>query len=199
MYRSLKIGKLVNPINQQFKKPFLSILSLGVMATGITLIKTEPASAYCVYNKSDETITALQVPVSSDSFKAVIEPQSDSCCNWSEGSCTSFDDGRYGNTTFLMYKGALDTDGITASEILQEINTTITSEIPVVGGVVEKMYEKLDDAGYGSKEQSLGAVKTYNGGVVWYDGSKAPVGCWTGPCQGQDVNHDGSTGYNPED
>ncbi len=44
---------------------------------------------------------------------------------------------------------------------------------------------------------SLGIVTTYNGGDVWYDGSREPVGCWLGPCQGHDINGDGSRGYKP--
>lgn len=187
------ISKLVVPTGQQLKKTFFSVLSLGVLAASIfTLQKTEPASAYCVNNQSDKEITALQVPVKGDSFKAVIEPGKSSCCNWSDTSCTTNGDGRYGITTFLLYKGALDTDKITEQKVAEEVLGTIT------GGLTDKIFEKLEQEGYASKDDRLGPVDTYNGGVVWYDGTKAPVGCWTGPCQGQYVNNDGTEGYPKE-
>ena len=185
------------------KKVLFPILTLGIVTAGSCLFKTEPASAYCVYNESDKPITALQLPVDSDSFKQVVDPGSKKCCNWREDSCTAQQDGRYGKTPFVVYEGALDTDAITASEILEDINKTAfqivdavagVANIPPVGSiVVDKIYDELDSSGYAPKEQKLGVVPAYNGGVVWYDGGE-PVGCWVGPCQGQDVNYDGSMG-----
>ncbi len=186
------IDKLVNPMKQQLKKTIFFALSLGIGAANFTLLKTEPASAYCVYNGSDEKITAIQSPVKGDSFKAVIEPGKNACCHWSDTSCTTNGDGRYGTTTFLLFKGALDIDKITREKVLEEVLGTVT------GGLTDKLFEKLEQEGYASKDQVLGPVDTYNGGIVWYDGTKAPVGCWTGPCLGQYVNNDGTTGYPQE-
>lgn len=198
------ISKLVKPIKQQLNKPIFFALSLGIGAATFTLVKTEPALAYCVYNDSDKPITALQLPVDGDSFKQVIDPGSSKCCNWSDDDCTAEQDGRYGKTAFVLYKGALDTDAITASEILEEVNKIAIQifdaaagivNIPPVGSIaVNKIYDELDSSGYAPQEQKLGIVPTYNGGVIVYDGSGDPVGCWTGSCQGQDVNGDGTTG-----
>lgn len=183
-------SKFINPIQWLLKKPLFSVLSLGIAAIGITLLKTEPASAYCVYNESGETITAVQLPIKGDSFKAVIEPGEDSCCNWKDTSCTS-SSGRYDSTSFLLYEGALDIDGITAAGGLGEF----TSIVPGIEDVAEKITEKFHASGH----EFLGGVTTFNGGVVWYDGNKPPVGCWTGPCRGQNINNDGSTGFKTDD
>lgn len=63
------------------KRLIFPILTLGIVTAGTCLLKTEPASAYCVYNDSDKAITALQLPVDADSFKQVIDPGSSKCCN----------------------------------------------------------------------------------------------------------------------
>lgn len=182
-------------------KKLLPILTLGIVTAGSCLLKPEPASAYCVYNESDKTITALQLPVDPDSFKQVIDPGAKKCCNWQNDDCTADPGGRYGKTPFVLYEGALDTDAITASEILEDINKTAFQIIDAVAGTfgippvtslaVNKIYDQLGS--YASRDQGLGVVRTYNGGVVWYDGGE-PVGCWVGPCQGQDKNYDGTTG-----
>lgn len=184
-------------------KLLFPVLTLGIVTAGSCLFKIQPASAYCVYNESDTPITALQLPVDADSFKQVVNPGSKKCCNWRDDSCTADQGGRYGRTPFVVYEGALDTDAITASEILEDINKTAfqivdavvgVANIPPVGSLlVDKIYDELDSSGYAPEEQKLGVVPTYNGGIVWYDGGE-PVGCWVGPCQGQDVNGDGSTG-----
>ena len=76
------------------KTLFFSIVTLGIVTAGSCLVKTEPASAYCVYNKSDDPITALQLTVKPD-FEKVINPHPKECCHWTDGSCTEKNDGLF--------------------------------------------------------------------------------------------------------
>ncbi|NES87265.1 MAG: hypothetical protein F6K10_41410, partial [Moorea sp. SIO2B7] len=46
---------------------------------------------------------------------------------------------------------------------------------------------------YVPKERGLGVVQTYNGGIIGYNG-REPLGCWAGPCRGQDINRNGTRG-----
>lgn len=169
---------------------------------------SKTVSAYCVYNKSNTTITVLQLPLSERSFKSVIPPNGNKCCNWSDTTCVA-SEGRYEKTPFLIYKGNVNKDNlrivinntVTARYYLKQINSDLepliknillTSGIPpITSDIAEKIYSSLDK--FVSKNLALGVVQTYNGGDIFYNGS-VPLGCWEGPCKAQDINKDGTRG-----
>ena len=193
-----------------------SILISSAVIVGSLLLETESAEAYCVYNRSEsDTIAALQLPITTSSFKEVIPPGDKKCCHFSEKSCTSMNDGeRDGKTVFLLLKGELEEDLeknqdlITVRAIPEDINRVASKIIdfirgsndipPIDSNLEQELYEQgrqyvQPDANL----EELGVVVTYNGGIVWYDGQQEPVGCWKGPCQGQDINFDGTEGFQP--
>lgn len=180
------------------KKVLSKILISGILVSGSLVFTNKPSLAYCVYNDSNETISALQLPISPRSFKVVIPPKDKACCNWKETSCTKDADGRYGKTPFVILKGSVDIGLITVVAVFDRINRVALPFIPVVGsGMTAGYNEVMQELDRLSISGGLGIVNTYNGGIVWYDGSREPLGCWQGPCQGHDINGDGSTGSKP--
>ncbi|WP_375498151.1 hypothetical protein [uncultured Nostoc sp.] len=178
-------------------KKLLSLILLGLFPVGFVLSPLKPAAAYCVYNDSDQDITALQLPVKPDSFKKVIGPKNKECCNFSETSClTTATDGPEGLTKFAVYKGNFNTSAITAQTIFEKIATILAGSIPIIGAsaqpAADEIFKALDE--YIPESAKINTVVTYNGGVVVYKGGVDLFGCWTGSCIGQDVNGDGTKG-----
>ena len=213
------IYTVVNIVDCYHMKTLLSsILISSAVIVGSLLLDTKSAEAYCVYNRSEsDTIAALQLPVTTSSFKAVIPPGDQKCCHYSEKSCTSNNDGqRYGKTVFLLLKGELEEELeknqhlITVRAIPEDINRVASKIIEFIRrnedsndstidpALKQELYEQgLKYVRPDANLEKLGVIVTYNGGIVWYDGQKEPVGCWSGPCQGQDVNSDGTRGPQP--
>lgn len=193
-----------------FKISTLTITFISIIVYETLMSKT--VSAYCVYNKSNTTITVFQLPLSERSFKSVIPPNENRCCNWKDTTCVA-SEGRYAKTPFLIYQGNVNkdnlriviNDAVTAGSYLKKINSDLepliqnilsTSGIPpITSDIAEKIYSSLDK--FVSKNQALGVVQTYNGGDIFYNGS-VPLGCWMGPCKDQDINQDGTRGPNAE-
>ncbi|MEH1890728.1 MAG: hypothetical protein V7K92_15175 [Nostoc sp.] len=176
-------------------KKLLSLILLGLFPVAFVLSPLKPAAAYCIFNDSDKDITAFQLPIDADSFKQVIGPKQNKCCNWQDTSCTSEPHGRFDKTSFVLFKGSTDVSAITASKVLEGIAGALGQVIPVVGPAVKELtdqiFASLDT--YFTKDSGIGVIGTYNGGVIVYNGTDA-FGCWTGSCIGNDVNGDGSTG-----
>ncbi|MBC6430376.1 hypothetical protein FM036_05825 [Nostoc sp. HG1] len=178
-------------------KKLLSLILLGIFPVGFVLSPLKPAAAYCVYNDSDQDITALQLPVKPDSFKKVIGPKKNECCNYQETSClTTPTEGAEGITQFALYNGNFNTSAITAQTVFEKIFTILAGSIPVIGGsaqpAADEIFKALNE--YIPESAKIKVVTTYNGGVLVYKGGADAFGCWTGSCMGQDVNGDGSTG-----
>jgi hypothetical protein len=128
----------------------------------------------------------------------VIKPNDKACCNWKETSCTTGLDGRYGKTSFAMTKGSVNMAAVTAGAVMQSINRVLLKFIPEVGSGMAAGYDEVNkELDRLAINGGLGIVTTYNGGIVWYDGSREPLGCWKGPCKGHDINGDGSRGFKP--
>lgn len=180
-------------------KKILSLILLGLFPVSFVLSPLKPAAAYCIYNDSDQDITALQLPIDADSFKQVIGPKQNKCCNWQDTSCTAEPHGQFDKTSFALYRGSTDVNAITASEVLQNIVGILGPAVPVIGpavqGVTDQIFGALDT--YITKDSGIGIIATYNGGVITYNGTNA-FGCWTGTCIGNDVNVDGSVGPPPQ-
>ncbi|MBD2309530.1 hypothetical protein H6G17_29245 [Chroococcidiopsis sp. FACHB-1243] len=208
MYILPLINKLFNPIRQLLKKSTFTVLSLGI-AAGTIILKTEPASAYCANNNSKEAITVLQLPISAESFKAVIKPGESKCCAWDNKECTGEEKERYGQTSFLVYKGEANIDALSVAQFVKELSLEVANAIDpersgkLVKGAVAAI-NKLEQInvlgkalGYPSKDNLIGALETYNGGMITYDGNQV-LGCWSGSqCKEQNVNGDGTEGYQP--
>lgn len=200
MFKLPLIKKLVKPTTHQLKKLMATALPLGFLATGMTLLQTEPASAFCVYNNSEETITALQLPINGSSFKQKIEPGEDKCCAWDNGDCNN-GGGRIDKAKFLILKGAVP-NALTfslgavaeANDIINyfadDLNTSVAQDAIKIKDKILGLVEKYDK----QVSDYLGMEETYNGGVITYDGEDEPFGCWVGPCQAQWINNDGSEG-----
>lgn len=182
-------------------KKLLSLILLGLFPVGFVLSPLKPAEAYCIYNDSDQDITALQLPIDADSFKQVIGPKQNKCCNWQDTSCTdpTKGQGQFDKTSFVLYRGSTDVSAITAAEVLENIVGVIAPVIPVVGpavqGITDQIFGSLET--YFTKDSGIGVIGTYNGGIISYNGTDA-FGCWSGPCIGNDVNADGSKGPPPQ-
>lgn len=179
-------------------KRLLSFMLVECLTVGVFISAPKAAFAYCVFNESDHDITALQLDIKPDSFKKVVKPHSRECCNWKDTSCTKNKDGREGKTSFALYNGSHNTSAITAQSVLRKIASITVSIVPVIGGAAKDATTEIFDAldTYITKNAQLGVVTTYNGGIIWYDGKEA-VGCWQGPCKGNDINADGSKGPKP--
>ncbi|NEO78698.1 hypothetical protein [Moorena sp. SIO4G3] len=196
------------------KKLLLKISTLTITFTSIIvgeILISKPVSAYCVYNYSKTTtITAVQLPLIDRSFKEVIQPNNHACCPWYEPTCVA--EGKkdkYAKTPFIIYEGNIDEDIrnlliqdiFTARRVLRKINSDLdpliqqifyTQDIPPIqDNIAEQIYSLLDK--YVPKERGLGVVQTYNGGIIHYNGP-VPLGCWAGPCRGQDINRNGTRG-----
>ena len=179
-------------------KKLLSLILLGLFPVGFVLSPLKPAAAYCIYNDSDHDITALQLPIDADSFKQVVGPKDNKCCNWEDTSCTADPHGRFDKTYFALYNQSTDVDAITAAEILEKVDGVLAQLIPGVGSAVKEVQDQIFDAldTYITKDAGIGVVESYNGGVIVYNGTDAFY-CWTGSCTGNDVNGDGSMGVPP--
>ncbi|GEM_PF-6736438 len=199
------------------KKLLLTISTLTITFTSTIIgeiLMPKKVSAYCVYNRSNTTITAVQLPLSEGSFKAVIQPGNkspDGCCPWDEPTCVAGGKlDKEAKTPFLIYKGDIDeyirslrvNDAVTGRRLIKKINSDLepsiqnilsTPGIPTIKSeIAENIYSLLGKYNI-PKEQALGVVQTYNGGIVFYNGS-VPLGCWIGPCKGQDINRNGTRG-----
>ena len=194
------------------KKLLFKILTLTIAVTSMMvgeIFSSKKAFAYCVYNYSNTTITAVQLPLSEDSFKAVIQPDDKKCCPWDEPTCVA-EEGRYAKTPFIIYQGNIDSDirpliiqdTVTARRVLRKIDSELipliqnilsTPGIPTIkSNIAEQIYSPLNK--YVSRKKALGVVQTYNGGVVNYNGGDELLGCWIGRCKDQDINVDDTTG-----
>ncbi|MEH1838558.1 MAG: hypothetical protein V7L20_07270 [Nostoc sp.] len=176
-------------------KKLLSLILLGLFPVGFVLSPLKPAAAYCIYNDSDHDITALQWPIDADSFKQVVGPKQNKCCNWQDTSCTADPHGQFDKTAFVLYNKSIDVSALTAAKILENIVGILGPAIPYVGPAVKEATDQIFDSldTYVSKDSGIGVIATYNGGVITYNGTDA-FGCWTGTCLGNDVNADGSMG-----
>ncbi|NES86750.1 MAG: hypothetical protein F6K10_38395, partial [Moorea sp. SIO2B7] len=187
------------------KKLLLKISTLTITFTSLIvgeILISKPVSAYCVYNFSKTTtITAVQLPLSESSFKAVIQPNNSACCPWYEPTCVAGGKkDKYAKTPFIIYKGNIDKyirpiiiqNTVTARRVLRKINSDLNPLIqeilstpgisPIQDNIAEQIYSLLGK--YVPKERGLGVVQTYNGGIIGYNG-REPLGCWAGPCRGQ--------------
>ena len=195
------------------QKLLVNISTLTITFTSMIvyeMLMSQTAAAYCVYNNSSITITAVQLPLSERSFKAVIPPNNKSCCPWEEPTCTMAEEVREdAKTLFLIYEGNLDShirrlviqDLVTVRRVFRTINSDLdpliqnmlsAPGIPTIAShIAEQIYSLLDR--YIPQEEALGVVQTYNGGIIDYNGSVL-LGCWVGPCRGQDINGDGTRG-----
>lgn len=160
----LPISKLVNPIKQHLKKPFSLLLSSGVVVTGITL-KTEPALAYCIYNYSTEhTIFA------------------------SEQS-------HRGGTRFHETIEPAEKVGLPRKECCPwNEDTCVRGSGNDKYGTTTLLVSVTEPEEAAERAKAKGGkMKIYNGGVLNYRDGEF-VACWSGPCQGHDINRDGSKG-----
>ncbi|DBA96929.1 TPA: hypothetical protein ACH3X3_012937 [Trebouxia sp. C0006] len=114
-----------------------------------------PAAAFCIYNSASEDVTVLAWPAGGKSFKAVISPGGQSCCNWQDDTCIAKAEadsesnplGQCASVHFYMTPRNLDTNQITSKLVAKEALTVIGKVIDIIGkalSVVPDVGEAID-------------------------------------------------------
>jgi len=112
-----------------------------LVATLALAVYAVPSSAFCVYNNDIVDVTFFAWPIAAQTFKAVVPPGGNACCNWADDTCFAASEGdtdddplgQCAGVVFYITPRNLDTNSITQKFIAKEVEEKLAPLVGVLG------------------------------------------------------------------